>query len=169
MAEETAGSTETILQCTGAVGSKGIDAPADVALGKPVTGAVGTYIITTSSVMIISDGSSFANTQLPRCRETSTQYTYSNDCGALRPYYMQDWMHATDFDRDTGSFFKKYRNSAEFLQTVVIDRLTLHLTDEMLVGFTRVDRDKSTQKITQKPYMTSGSYDADCHVTKPKI
>ncbi|WP_434109229.1 hypothetical protein [Paraburkholderia caffeinilytica] len=158
----------TTLECLGNLSGQGINAPDDVAIPAPSSGETNTYTIDGNS-LIASGGGTFADTRLDLCKSTSTTYVYSNDCTANRHAYITDWLTATDLDSDTSPFFKKYKTSGYLLQTVVVDRVSLHLYDETLTGYARTDYDKAKKKVSQKSFLVSISYDAGCKIVKPKI
>jgi hypothetical protein len=160
--------SQTILECIGTLSGKGIDAPADELFPRSTTGESGAYTIDGKS-LIISGGGSTPDARLDLCKSASTMYVYSNDCTANRNAYIRDWLEAKDFDTNTSPFFKKYSNSISFLQTVTVDRVTLHLNDELVTGHVRTPYDEKTHKMTVKPFLATFTYDADCKVAKPKI
>lgn len=158
----------TILECVGNTSAQGINAPKDEVIPSPSSGGTNTYTIDGNS-LIVSGGGGIADARLVLCKSTSTTYVYSNDCAANRRAYITDWLTAKDYDSNTSPFFKKYGNSAYLLQIVIVDRVSLHLNDEALLGHVRTDYDEAANKVTLKPFLTSFSYDAGCKIVKPKI
>jgi hypothetical protein len=51
----------------------------------------------------------------------------------------------------------------------MVDRVSLHLTDELITGHQRTNYNETTHKMTVKPFVTTFTYDGDCKVVKPKI
>jgi hypothetical protein len=162
------GPSQVILQCDGEQWGEGISAPKDAYVPSRESNVDGVYTMQ-GDALVESLGGKFPDQRYMLCSATGTNYVFSSDCTVARRQYVSDWLASTDVDPSTGPFSKKYPNSVWGLQTVTVNRVSLRLEEELLMGYVRSHYDQKLNSFVYAPFLVSTRYAAGCKLEKPKI